>query len=41
MSFDCLEMEFIGKILAKAYERAEIKGNRQALQNAYDLGASF
>ena len=41
MSFDYLEMEFTGKILAEAYERGEIKDDRKALKNAYDLGASL
>ena len=41
MSFDYLEMEFTGKILAKAYERGEIKNGHEALKTAYDLGASL
>ena len=41
MSFKYLEMQFSGKILAKAYERGEIKDNQEVLKNAYDLGASF
>ena len=41
MSFDYLEMEFTGKILAKAYERGEIKDDHEVLKNAYDLGASL
>ena len=41
MSFDYLEMEFTGKILAEAYERGEIKGDHEVLKNAYDLGASL
>ena len=40
-SFDYLEMEFTGNILAEAYERGEIKDDREALKNAYDLGASL
>ena len=41
MSFDYLEMEFAGKILARAYERGEIKRNDQELKNAYNLGISL
>ncbi len=41
MTFDYLEMEFAGKILARAYERGEIKRNDQELKNAYDLGSSL
>jgi len=41
MSFEYLEMEFTGKILAKAYERAEIKGDNEVMKNAFDLGASL
>ena len=38
MSFDYLEMELVGQILAEAYERGEIKNNPEALKSAYDLG---
>ena len=41
MSFDYLEMEMAGDILAKAYERGEIKNDHEALKNAYGLGASL
>jgi multimeric flavodoxin WrbA len=41
MSFDYLEMEFAGKILAAAYERGEVKNDQEALKNAYGLGASL
>ena len=41
MSFNYLEMEFAGKILAKAYERGEIKEDHETRKQAYDLGASF
>jgi hypothetical protein len=34
-------MDFAGKILAEAYERAEIKGDQEVLKNAYNLGASL
>ena len=40
MSFDYLEMEFTGKILAEAYERGEVKNDQVILKSAYDLGAS-
>jgi multimeric flavodoxin WrbA len=41
MSFDYLEIEFTGKILAEAYERGEIKNDHEILKSAYDLGASL
>jgi multimeric flavodoxin WrbA len=41
MSFDYVEMEFTGKILAEAYEKGEIKADHEVLKNAYDLGASI
>ena len=41
MSFDYLEMEFAGKVLAKAYERGEIGSEQEALGKAYHLGASL
>jgi len=41
LSFDYLDMEFKGKILATAYERGEIKNNRSALKEAYDFGTTF
>ena len=41
MSFDYLEIEFIDKILAKAYEKGEIDQNQKELKRAYDLGASL
>ncbi len=41
LSFDYLGMEFVGKILAEAYERGEIKDNKEVLNNAYELGASL
>jgi hypothetical protein len=41
MSFDYLEMEFTGRILAQAYERGEIKNDNEVLKNAYDLGLLF
>ncbi len=41
MSFDYLGIEFIGKILAEAYERGEIKNNEKELRKAYELGISM
>jgi hypothetical protein len=40
-SFDYLGMKFAGKILVKAYEKGEIKKNRQGLKRAYELGTSL
>ena len=41
MSFNYLEMGMAGNILAKAYERGDIKNDHEALKNAYALGASL
>ena len=41
MSFDYLGMEFVDGILSKAYERAEVWGNKEDLQKAYELGISL
>lgn len=41
MSFDYLEMECAGVILATAYERGEVRDDQEALNNAYGLGASL
>jgi len=41
MSFDYLGMKFAGKILVKAYEKGEVKENRQGLKRAYELGTSL
>lgn len=38
MSFDYLGMEFRGAILPKAYEKGEIKENREELKKAYEFG---
>lgn len=40
-SFDYLEIEFTGKILATAYERGEVKGKEKELRKAYDFGISL
>jgi len=34
-------MTFAGKILAKAYEKGEIKKNQKALRKAFELGMSL
>jgi multimeric flavodoxin WrbA len=41
MSFEYLGMSFAGGMLAKAYERGEIKNNTVELTKAYDLGKSY
>ena len=41
MSFDYLGIEFIGTILAAAYERGEIKKNKDKLKEAYEVGFSI
>jgi multimeric flavodoxin WrbA len=41
MSFEYLQMTFAGSILAKAYERAEIRNDLPQLAKAYDLGKSL
>ena len=40
-SFDYLGMELAGRVLAKAYEKAEVAEDREELKRAYDLGASL
>jgi multimeric flavodoxin WrbA len=40
-SFEYLGMSFAGSILAKAYERGEIRNNLAELTRAYDLGKSI
>jgi len=41
LSCDYLGMKRAGKLLAKAHERGEVKGNRKLLDRAYRLGASL
>ena len=41
LSFDYLGMKFAGKLLAKAYERGEIKENQKELDRAYKFGTSL
>ena len=40
-SFDYLGMELAGKVLTKAYEKAEVAEDQQELKRAYDLGTSL
>jgi len=40
-TYDYLGMKFAGKILAKAYERGEIKKDQKALKKAFQFGASL
>jgi multimeric flavodoxin WrbA len=41
LSCDYLGMKYAGKILAKAYEKAEIKNNHKALEKAFEFGMSL
>ncbi len=41
MSFEYLGMTYAGCILAKAYERGEVRDNEEELKRAYELGASL
>ena len=41
MSFDYLEMKFVGKILVTAFEKGEIANNKKEMKRAYDLGVSL
>ena len=41
MGFDYLGIEFKGRVLATAYERAEIKSDEKQLRKAHDLGLSL
>ena len=41
LAFDYLEVEFIGKILAKAFEKGEVKQNPKVMKEAHDFGASL
>jgi multimeric flavodoxin WrbA len=41
LSCDYLGMKFAGKILAKAYERAEIKKDQRPLRKAFEFGTSL
>jgi multimeric flavodoxin WrbA len=41
MSFDYLGMEFVGEVLATAYEKGEIKEKKEELKKAYEFGVSL
>ncbi len=41
LSFDYLGMKFVGKVLAKAFEKGEIKENIKELNRAYQFGTSL
>jgi multimeric flavodoxin WrbA len=41
LSFEYLGIRLIGKILANAYEKGEIKSNQKALEKAYEFGTSL
>jgi len=41
LSCDYLGMKFAGKVLAKAYERGEIKKDQNTLKKAFEFGASL
>ncbi len=41
MSFEYLGMQFIGKLLPKAYERGEISQNKKELNKAFNLGTAL
>jgi len=41
LSCDYLGMKFAGKVLAKAYEKGEIRKNHKALRKAFEFGMSL
>ena len=41
MSFEYLEIEFVGKIFAKAYEKGEVAAHQAELDRVYEFGASL
>ena len=41
MSFEYLEIEFVGKIFAKAYEKGEVAAHQAELDRVYKFGASL
>lgn len=41
LTFDYLGVEFVGKVLAQAYEKGEIRQNPEALKEAYEFGVSL
>ena len=40
-TFDLLEVDFVGQILAKAYESGEVTQNEEAMKEAYECGVSL
>jgi multimeric flavodoxin WrbA len=41
MSFEYLGMDFLGSLLAIAYERGEVAGKKEEMEKSYRLGASI
>jgi multimeric flavodoxin WrbA len=41
LCFEYLGIGFVGKILVTAYEKGEIRTNREEMEKAYELGASL
>ena len=41
MSFECLGVEFAGKVLGTAYEKGEIVKDKREMKKAYKLGISL
>lgn len=41
LSFEYLGVEFVGEVLAVAYEKGEVTNNPEDLRKAYELGASL
>ena len=41
MSFRYLKMEFVGKVLAKVFEKVKVVADKAIMKEAYDLGASL
>ena len=40
-AFDYLKVDFVGQILAKAYESGEVRQNEEAMKEAYECGVSL
>ena len=41
LSFRYLEMVFVGKVLAKVFEKGKVVADKAIMKEAYDLGASL
>ncbi len=41
LSFEYLGMEFVGKVLAKAFDKGAVAANQNEMKGAYELGASL